>query len=156
MKLKNTGCWAFLLMLIVMFGSVPPCSAETASDTPSMAEVKQQTQDLIQALKSYSAEQRDKAIKQTKAALSTLDKRIDALESRIDNHWDKMDKTAREKARASMNELHKQRTQVAELYGSLKSSSAEAWEHVKKGFADAYGALQAAWEKSEKEVDADK
>jgi len=56
---------------------------------------------LFQALKAYTADQRDEAIQKTKAALDNVDKRIDALGTHIDNKWDKMDKAAREKARAS-------------------------------------------------------
>jgi len=86
-----------------------------------------------------------------KAALDNFDKRIDALETRIDSDWDKMDRAAREKIRASLSALRKQRAQAAEWYGNLKSSSADAWGHMKKGFSDAYRALSDAWEKSEKE-----
>jgi len=62
-----------------------------------------------------------------------------------------MNKAAREKARDSLKALHKQRTKVAEWYGSMKSSSADAWKHMKQGFSDAFKALYNAWEKSEKE-----
>lgn len=77
------------------------------------------------------------------------DKRIDSLEARIDNNWDNMNKAAREKAHANLKALRKQRIKVAEWYGSLKSGSADVWEHMKKGFSDAYQALYDAWEKSE-------
>jgi hypothetical protein len=33
----------------------------------------------------------------------------------------------------------------------MKTSSADAWDHIKNGFSDAYKALADAWEKSEKE-----
>lgn len=85
-----------------------------------------------------------------------LDKRIEELEARVDESWGKMDKAAREKARANLKALRKQRTQVAEWYGSLKSSTGDAWEHMKKGFSDAYKALNDAWEKSEKEFESGK
>ena len=85
-----------------------------------------------------------------------MDKRIDALEQSVDDNWEKMDKAAREKSRASMKALRKQRTEVAEWYGSLKSSSADAWGRAKNGFSSAYTAFQAAWEKSEKTSGSDK
>jgi len=142
--------------LIGMLGITPLCYAETSNEKTSIEEIKQETQDLLQALKAYTVDQRDEAIHETKAALNNLDKRIDALETRVDERWDKMDKAAREKARASLKELRKQRTQVAEWYSSLKSSTVDAWEHMKKGFSDAYRALHDAWEKSEKEFGSDK
>ena len=151
MKFEKSNFSALMFMLIALYGFAPLCYAETASGKTSVEEVKQEAQDLIQAIKGYSADQRDEAIRKTKAALASLDKRIDALETRIDNDWDKMDKAAREKARAGLRALRKQRTQAAEWYGSLKNSSADAWGHMKKGFSDAYKALYDAWEKSEKE-----
>ena len=151
MKFEKPSCCALMFIWIVLYGITPLCYAQTASGKTSIEEVKQETQDLIQAVKGYTADQRDEAIQKTKEALDNLDKRIDALETRIDNDWDKMDKAAREKARAGLRALRKQRTQAAEWFGSLKSSSAGAWGHMKKGFSDAYRALYDAWEKSEKE-----
>lgn len=154
MKFEKKILCAF--MLIGMLGITPLCYAETSSDKTSIEEVKQETQDLLQTLNAYTVDQKDEAIHKTKAALDNLDKRVDALEARVDESWDKMDKAAREKARAGLKALRKQRTQVAEWYGRLKSSTGDAWEHMKKGFSDAYKALNDAWEKSEKEFGSNK
>jgi chromosome segregation ATPase len=156
MSFKNAQRCAGMFMVIAMLGIAPLCDAGPANDKASIEDVKQEADNLIQALKAYTADQRDEAIKKAKAALDDLDKRIDALEKHIDNSWDKMDKAAREKARASLEALRKRRTKVAEWYGSMKSSSVDAWGHMKKGFSDAYGSLYDAWEKSEKEFGADK
>ncbi|MEN8136669.1 MAG: hypothetical protein ABFS18_14230 [Thermodesulfobacteriota bacterium] len=156
MKSAKTICCAFMFMLVTMLTITSLCSAETTMDKTSMAEVEQEAKDFIKALKSYTAGQRAEALQRTATALENLDKRIEALETRIDQDWDKMDQAAREKARAGLKALHKQRNQVAEKYGSLKSSSTEAWEHVKRGFSDAYKALHEGWEKSEEEFGADK
>lgn len=144
------------VLVIGMLGITLPCYAETSGDKASMEEVKRETQDLLQALSAYTVEQRDELLRKTKAALDKLDKRIEALEKRVDEGWDKMDTAAREKARASLTELRRQRAQAAEKYGALKNSSGEAWEHVKKGFSEAYKTLNDAWEKSEKEYGPDK
>ena len=151
MTFEYTSRYVWILMLIAVLGMTPLSYAESSNDKTSIEDVKKQTHDFLQVLKSYTADQRDEAILKTKAALDDLDKRIDALEKHIDDNWDKMDKAARENARASLDALRKRRTQVAEWYGSLKSSSADAWGHMKKGFSDAYGALYDAWEKSEKD-----
>jgi len=140
-----------MFMLIAMLVIPPLCHAESSEEKTSIKEVKQETQDLIQALGAYTADQRDEAVQRAKTALHKLDERIDALETRIDNNWDQMNKAAREKARANLKALRKQRTEAAEWYGSLKTSSADAWEQIKKGFSDAYKALGDAWEKSAKE-----
>ena len=155
MTFEYTSRYVWILMLIAVLGMTPLSYAESSNDKTSIEDVKKQTHDFLQVLKSYTADQRDEAILKTKAALDDLDKRIDALEKHIDDNWDKMDKAARENARASLDALRKRRTQVAEWYGSLKNSSVDAWGHMKKGFSDAYKSLYDAWEKSEKEFGSD-
>ena len=134
MKFEKAGCCVSIFLLITLFGIAPLSHAETSSEKTSIEEVKQETQDLIQTIKAYTADQRDEAIQKTKSALENLDKRIDSLETRIDNNWDNMNKAAREKARANLKALRKQRIKVAEWYGSLKSSSADAWEKSEQAF----------------------
>jgi uncharacterized coiled-coil protein SlyX len=113
--------------------------------------VKQEVQGAIQALKEYSVEQLHEVVKETKAVLDKLDSRIDALEKRLHNNWDKMYEATRKKARATLKLLRKQRTQLAEWYGGLKHSSVDAWEDVKKGISDSYISFCDAWEKAESE-----
>ena len=143
------------MLFIAVLGTTSLCYAGPSSDNGSIGEVKREARDFIHALKAYSADQRDEALRKAKAALDDLDQRIDVLERRIDDNWDKMDKAARRHARDSMDALRKRRTQVAEWYGSLKNSSVDAWGHMKKGFSDAYKSLYDAWEKSEKEFGSD-
>jgi hypothetical protein len=69
----------------------------------------------------------------------------------VDKNWGKMNEAARKEARENLRALRKQRNQVAEWYGSMKTSSADAWGHIKTGFFDAYKALEDVWKKSEKE-----
>ena len=139
------------MLLLAVFGLTPLCLAATTSDKTSLEDVKKESKDLIQTLKGYSAAQRDEAIAKIKVTLDDLDQRINTLEATIDANWEKMDKTARENARNRLQELHKERTEVADWYGRLKSSSTEAWEQTKKVFSDAYKDLNEAWEKSETE-----
>jgi len=144
------------LMLIGILGFTPLCYAQTENANTSIQEVKKETQDLLQTIGSYTADKRDEAVKKAKDGLINLDKRIDVLEARIDNNWDKMNEAARKEARENLKALRKQRNKVAEWYGSMKASSADAWNHMKKGFSDAYKALKDAWEKSEKEFSSSK
>ena len=137
MKSVKLNVYSAVAILITVVGFAPLCYAQTPSEKTSIKESKQETQELIQVLKAYGTDQRDAAIQKTKAALNNLDKRIDALQTRIDNNWDKTSKTAREKARARLKSLRQQRIQVAEWYGRLKDSSDDAWEHIKKGFSNA-------------------
>lgn len=139
------------LILIAILGVIPLCYGQTENVDTSIEEVKKETQDLLQTIGSYTADKRDEAVQKTKEGLNKLDRRIDALEARIDKDWEDMSQTARTEAREKLKALRKQRNQVAEWYGSMKTSSADAWIHMKKGFSEAYKALEDAWVKSEKE-----
>ena len=143
---KNYSVLACILSAI--FITLSGCT-DASEDKTS---IKQETQDLLQALGAYAADQREEAVEKTQTALDKLDKRIDALETRIESNWDQMDKDAREKARANLKALREQQTEVAEWYSRLKTSSADTWEHTKKGFSNAYKNLSDAWGKFEKEM----
>jgi hypothetical protein len=93
------------------------------------------------AIKDYSVEQRDEAVKNAKVALDNLDARINRLAADIDSKWDQLDASARKKAYESMDRLRKERNDAAEWMGALKHSSKEAWDEVKNGFAKSYEAL---------------
>ena len=152
MKIQTILYTAVTMTFSGMLVIVPLCSAETPRDETSIEEVKEKTQSLLETLKDYTAEQRDEAMRKSKTALDSMDKRIEALENHVYDNWDKMDKAARIKSQDSLAALRKQRNQVAEWYGSLKNSSADAWGNMKKGFSDAYSALHDAWENSENEI----
>ena len=86
-------------------------------------------------------------------AIKKLDERIDRLETRADNNWDDLTQSAREETKANLKALRKQRNELAEAYGSFKSSSADAWNKMRKGFSDAYQSLSNSWEKAVNEYE---
>ena len=139
-----------IALVPVVFLALAPVSF---ADQTTMKEVKQEVADAAKAIKDYSIDQRDQAVKKVKSALDDLDSRIDKLQDRIDDNWDKMNKATRQKTKATLRVLRKQRNEVAEWYGGLQHSSAGAWEDIKKGFSDAYTAFYDAWEKAEAEFD---
>lgn len=146
--MKSNVCAMFLVGFL---GLAPLAYAAADNDPTTIEAVKQETQSLLRTLGAYTADQKDAAVRKTKAALDQLGKRIDDLEAGINENWEKMDREARQKSRASLQALREQRKQVAERYESLKGSSSEAWEEMKKGFSDAYRELSEAWERSEQE-----
>lgn len=131
-------------VLVLVTGLTGP-TALHAEETPSLDQVRQETRELVDALQNYGADQRDRALRETEAALARLDARLQALEARVDARWQAMDAKAREEARQGLRELRRQRIELAEWYGGLRNSSAKAWGSVKQGFAEAYTALQDAW-----------
>ena len=156
MKFTHQYRYALIILLFAGSGLAAPGFARAASVDGSVQDIKQETTELLQALKAYGVEQRDAALEQSRVALENLDRRIETLEKQMLDQWDGMDQAARNKSQASLRALRQQRNRVAEWYGSLKSSSAGAWGHMKQGFTSAYRSLHDAWEKSEEEFSADK
>lgn len=139
--------------LIVVFIGLFPATAAFSADRPTgekgaRKEVGQEMQEAVEAIKTYSAEQKDQAVKKGKALLDDLDARIERMKSKINQNWGRMDAAARKKATASLEAIQKQRVEAAEWYGSLKQSSAGAWEEVKKGFVENYQALHDSFDQA--------
>lgn len=137
--------------LILMFSAHLMASEKEESQSTSAEEVKKETAEAMQAIKKYSYEQKDKAVKDTKAAMDKLDTRIDNLQSRMEKNWNEMSQASREKASNTLKTLRKKRNDLSEWYGGLKHSSAKAWNHVKDGFASGYESLAEAFEKAQGE-----
>ncbi|MFT5657300.1 MAG: hypothetical protein ACI9KN_000573 [Gammaproteobacteria bacterium] len=144
------------LVLLVGLAVSSACFAQSSDNRTSVAQIQEETRELLQALKTYTAAQRDEAIQKIKTAQINLDRRIEVLEKKIAKSWEETDQTTRDRSLATLQALRQQRTQVAEYYGSLKTSSTAAWGHFKEGFSTAYGELHKAWQKAEKEFAGDK
>ena len=129
--------------------------AEDASPDTDLSEVQREWAETVEALKSYSATQRDAAVSKAQQTLQAMDRRIEQLEARTGQQWDKLSHSAREARQATLRTLRAQRNQAAEWYGAMKHSSASAWGSVKQGFIDSYGALSDSFAKAWNEFDSD-
>jgi hypothetical protein len=138
------------LMLVGILGISSFCYAETNSTQTSIEEVKKESQDLLKSINSYTVDKKDEAVKKAKESLSKLDKLIASQQAKLDKNWDGMNETAREKAADNLTALREQRDQVSRWYSSLKTSSVDTWQRMKKGYSDAYNALEQSWEESGK------
>ena len=125
---------------------------QTSVDKASIQEAKKDTEDLLSALKNYTADQRDEAIDKTKAALDKLEMQISTIESRIDNYSDATDSATRDEDHGYLKILNEQRTNVANWYNSLKISTADTWEQMKQDITKTVTALNQAGEKMEEKL----
>lgn len=148
--------WIVVFLCIASLGISPVCFAATSDQETSIEEVRQEASELAEALKNYTIEQRDEAASASKAALDSLDERIDALQARVDEEWDQMSQAVRQETRENLKKFRDQRNRAAEWYGGMKASSASAWGEMKQGFSNAYGELTKAWEKAEEDFSAEK
>jgi hypothetical protein len=100
--------------------------------------------------------QRDEAIAAAKNQLNRIDAKIEALQSDLNEDWQDMSKAAQQKKQATLKTLREKRNDVAEWFGGLQHSSAEAWEEVKTGFAKSYDHLQKTFSKASDEFKSEK
>lgn len=153
MNIQDPCCFLRALALGALLAASPLSSAaETPAKRTTAKDVSEKAEDTGRAIKGYTVAQRDEAVKQAKAALDDADARIRRLERKLDNDWDKMDQTARKKARATLDALRSERNDLAEWYGGLKHGSSEAWEEVKGGFAKSYDALKKSFARAGKQL----
>jgi hypothetical protein len=136
--------------------SDPASRAQTGAPTgpqkTTTSRIKHDVAETVQAIKNYSAEQKDEAVKSAREALDGLDARIDRMQAQLDKKGNRMSQAAHKRARATMEALRKERTEAAEWYGGLKHGSAAAWEEVKGGFLKSYQTLRDAVGNAEKQL----
>jgi len=137
-------------MLVLAWGHAGWAGSSDDRQTTA-AEVRAEIDDALKAIGNYSAEQRDAALAKAKDSLEKTDKRIEQLQEQIDRKWATMSDSAREQARKALNTLRQERTKLAEWYGGLKHSSANAWEEIKKGFTKSYQELENSLAKAREE-----
>ncbi|MCG3112118.1 MAG: hypothetical protein MCM46_09890 [Candidatus Manganitrophus sp. SB1] len=148
MKIYKTAFAALIVASIGIFTAMPAFSADRPSgERVSKKEVGQEVKEAVEAIKAYSADQKDEAVKKGKAVLDNLDVRIEQMESKIKKEWDQMGDSARNTAKTSLEGIKRQREKVAEWIGSMKQSSAGAWENTKKGFLESYQAVHESFDK---------
>lgn len=145
MKIYKTAYAVLIVAFIGFFSVLPAFSADPPAEKK---EVGQEVKEAVEAIKEYSADQKDEAVKKGKAVLDNLDDHIEQLESRIKKDWDKMGDSTRKTAKNSLEVIQKQRNEMAKWVGSMKQSSSGAWEEVKKGFVESYETLSDSFDKA--------
>lgn len=138
------------MVCVLGLAALLPVAARTA-EKATAEDVKTEVKEAGRAIASYTASQRDEAVRSAKAAMEDLDRKIQEMDARMQKNWDQMSEAARKQARATMEDLRRKRNDLAEWYGGMKHSSAEAWEDVKKGFVRSYEAMKQSFEQAKKE-----
>ena len=147
--LKITALTLFLALLLAC-APMSFAADDTGAKTTGK-DVARKVDETAGAIKDYTVEQRDEALKSAKNALVEADARIDHYESEMGKNWDKMNASARKHAQETMKMLRRQRQDLSESYGELKRSSSNAWDEVKSGFVKSYDALRDSFSRAAKE-----
>jgi hypothetical protein len=135
-------------LVATMFIAVPVTVARRMS---AARRVRYHAGKAVEALKELTAEQRDEALGQAKATIDQLDEKIVGLQQHLYNRWDQMDQSARDRTRHLLDTLSRERNQVAQWYGAMMQSSAQAWNDVKEGFMKSFTDLNASFQKAQEE-----
>ncbi len=128
---------------------------ERAAENTGLDEVEEKISAAAEALKKYSVQQREQATARLGELLAELDAMIESLEQRLTDEGAKMDRLARDKARATLQRLREERTRLAEWYGGMKYSSAGAWEQIQKGLDESFDAFSEAMKRAAEEFSQD-
>ena len=134
---KTTAVLTIVFIAFLSFASMA-FAGQTETDKSTWAEAKQEAKEALDAVKEFSADKRDDAVKNVKKTIDYLDVQIAKMQEKLDRQWDSMDEAARKQARATMKSLRESRKDLAEWYGGLKHSSKDVWESVKSGFVKSY------------------
>lgn len=151
MAIQSLGCNVARCVLAAGFfvahvSVADPVSTTNKADTPQNP--GQKVSEAVDSIRDYSARQRDDAVQQAKTALGDLDAKISDMEKQMDEKWGQMDQSAREEARATLDDLRKKRAETAEWFGGLKYSSTRAWEEVRNGFVRSFKGLRDGFDKA--------
>ncbi len=142
-----------LISGLMCLGFAVHADERKADDQLYISKIKKESSQLIEALKDYTAEQKEDAVDATDKTLMKIDNEIDLLERKVERGWDSMTDATRKKVSATMKKLRKERVQLAEWYGGMKHSTANAWDDMKNGFSEALDSIADAWDKAEDEFE---
>jgi flagellar motility protein MotE (MotC chaperone) len=138
-----------VLLVAAIMGSAGVAYAddegEGVADSVELETVQEEWAEAVEALKGYSVNQREVAVEKAGEVLEDMDERIEVLQEKTVDEWESLSAETREARLEALRALVKQREELAEWYGGMKHSSAQAWGEVREGFIGAYGVLQDAW-----------
>ncbi len=155
MRSKTLCCKGMFVLpaLILLFGGTSVAIAAHHEDQKTTAsDVKEEAMETYDVLESYTLEQRNEAMDVAQKKIDKLDSRISEMQKIVDDKWQDMSKATQKKTRETLKSLRKKREDLAEWLGGVRYSSKEAWEEVKKGFADSYNRMERALKEASKDI----
>src|SRR3989442_9985110 len=130
-------------ILVIALGALLTYTAPAVGQT-APKDSTQKTGDASERIKGYTVEKKNEAVAYGKKLVSDLDKKIKDLEAQIARDTS----SAKADLQRQLSELKAKRAQAGKKLDELGKASAESWDSVKHGFADAYKDLQTAFDKA--------
>jgi hypothetical protein len=133
---------AYLAVLVFTFGAMvtpaAPVRAQTGKD------VKEKTVETVDAIKDYSVEKKNEAVRYARKLSRKADADIKELEAKTA----KATGEAKTKSQQQLTELKTKRSAASKKLGELKKASASSWDTAKQGFVDAFKDLRDSLDKA--------
>jgi len=133
----------FTAWMPVAWAQDAPPKAEEAKPT-QREQMKKEVGEAADSIRDYSVERRNEAVARARESADDIDRRMDQLQAQLEQRWDRMSTAARARSQQEMTDLRQRRNDLAEWYGGMRHSSADAWAEVKTGFVKSYDELALA------------
>lgn len=149
-------------LLPVMAAHEAPLQEQRASvdgqsrEEPEKAGDEAGQESRIDALREISVERRDEALATARRSAEELDRQIERLQEQMDDGWDRMSQAARQRSQATMVDLRRRRSTLAEWFGGMRHGSSEAWSEVRGGFVKSYHELAEALRQARARLEQDR
>lgn len=149
-----------LCLAVLIAGWLPLAFAQETpkpvdSEKQQREQVKKEVDEAVDAIRSYSIERRNEAVERAHKSLTEADRRMDRLDAQVNERWERMSTSARQRSQEAMSDLRRRRNDVAEWTGGMRHSSDDVWEDVKSGFIKSYHELADALQKARAQLERD-
>lgn len=131
-----------------------PVLAQDNAGLTTADEVRSEVSQAMDAIASYTEQERDEALTKAREAMIRLDAEIERREQALRDNWAEMSDAARDTARARLQDLRTARNTLGERLGALEAGASSAWDELKSGFYDAWMAFSDAWNAADEEAPA--
>lgn len=138
---------AFLMASPLLHGQT-----QQSDDSASYEALAEEVENLNRELTDFTRERREQLMSDIDSVLAGIDDRIAALEGRLQEDWNELDRVARAEAQTALASLRRERSRVNEWHQRMKDSADFTWESMKEGFNDAFDGLAEAWMEAEQDV----
>jgi len=128
-------------ILAIVLGAFLTHAAPAVGQT-SGKDATQKVGEAADAIKAYTVDKKNEAVVYAKKLVSDLDVKIKDLEAQVSRDTS----AAKADGQRQLKELKATRDKTAKKADELGRASAESWDSVKHGFADAYKDLNKAYE----------
>ena len=136
---------AYLAVLVFTFGTMAtpagPARAQTGKD------VKEKAAETVDAIKDYSVEKKNEAVRYAQKLSRKADADIKELQAKTA----KATGEAKAKSQQQLSELKKRRAAASKKLGELGKATASSWDTAKQGFVDAFKDLRDSLDKAAEE-----